>query len=65
MKWDFTYDEEVFDHWGQNIAGIITNGENYLFYHVRPHEDGGKEYCHVYSSIWMMDGSDKYHRNSW
>ena len=58
-KWEFTYDEEVFDHWGQNIAGIITNGENYLFYHVHPHEDGGNEYCHVYNSIWMMDESEE------
>ena len=58
-KWDFAYDEEVFDDWGNNIAGLITNGEDYLFYHVYPHEKGGKEYLHIYNSIWMSDDTEE------
>lgn len=58
-KWDFTYDEEVFDDWGQNIGGLITNGDDYLFYHVYPHKNGGEPYCHIYNSIWMSDDTEE------
>ena len=58
-KWDFVYDEEVFDDWGQNIGGLITNGDDYLFYHVYPHKNGGEPYCHIYNSIWMNDDTEE------
>lgn len=58
-KWDFKYEEEVFDHWGYNCAGVLTNGEDFLFFHIVPDEPDGKLYCHIYNSIWMMDESEE------
>ena len=58
-KWNFKYEEEVFDDWGQNIAGVLTNDEDYLFFHIIPHSDGGKLFCHIYNSIWMMDDTEE------
>ena len=58
-KWDFVYDEEVFDDWGQNIIGLLSNGEDYLFYHVYPHKEGGEAYCHIYNSIIMDDSMEE------
>lgn len=31
-KWDYLYDEEIFDGY-PNFMGIISNGEDILFYH--------------------------------
>lgn len=53
-KWDFTYDEEFPDTAGQNIMGILTDGEHFLFWHAFAHEEGQTEICHIYDSIAMQ-----------
>ena len=51
-KWAFVYEEEHFDAAGRNILGIITNGVNYLFFHVyKVDEDDIVEQCEVFNSI--------------
>lgn len=58
-KWDFKYEEEVFDDWGYNCAGVLTNGKDFLFFHIIPDKPDGKLYCHIYNSIWMMSESEE------
>lgn len=53
-QWEFKYEEEIFDSWGMNLMGVLTNGTDCLFYHVIPERDGGPEYCYIYSSIQCM-----------
>ena len=54
-KWDFVYDEEHFDT-AKNFAGVLSNGRNYLFYHVYSYSGiEGTEYCAIYNSIFMTD----------
>ena len=59
MKWDFRHEEEVYDDWGTNLAGVITNGEDFLFYHFVPKEKDGDIFCHIYNSIWMDDSTEE------
>lgn len=61
LKWKIIYDEEVFDHWGENIAGVIlcNDGGDVLFFHTHPHEENGPLYTHIYNSIWMDDDSEE------
>lgn len=54
-SWDFRYEEEFPDTAGPNMAGVISNGDNYLFYHAYADEDGDPVICHIYSSFNMTE----------
>ena len=49
--WGFQYDEEYPDTAGRNFVGVLTNEENYLFWHAFADNDGQVENCHIYSSL--------------
>ena len=49
--WGFQYDEEYPDTAGRNFAGLLTNDEDYLFWHAFADEDGTVEKCHIFSSL--------------
>lgn len=54
-KWDFFYEEEIFDTNGYNAVGIITdNNGHYLFYHTLT-DDDGDVYCHIYNSMLLTE----------
>ncbi len=55
MKWDFLYDEEIFDD-APNFMGIITNGKDVLFYHSYYPEGthSNTATCEIYSSFTAM-----------
>lgn len=57
--WDFQYDEEFPDGWGANFAGVVTNGERFLFYHAYKDKEDGDVICHIYSSIHMTDDTEE------
>lgn len=59
-KWDFCYDEEVFDTAGANLAGVLTDGEHALYWHAyKDREDDAIEKCHIYNSIWMRESTEE------
>lgn len=58
-KWDFVYEEECPDTAGANVSGIISNGEDFLFFHVFAIEEGEPEICHIYSSLMQMFDGDE------
>lgn len=51
-EWRIVLEEEVPDSWGYNCMGIITNGEDFLFFHILKKEDTDEiETCEVYDSL--------------
>lgn len=58
-KWDFIYDEERYTPDGKLFwAGLLTNGEDYLFWKTDPTENSDDPtLCHIYNSILMTDDS--------
>ena len=50
-KWEFKYDEEIFDTLGSNFVGVITDGDHSLFFHALPEPGLENEICHIFSSI--------------
>lgn len=72
-KWKFIYDEEIYDSWGLNSVGVISNGKSVLFYRTISSSNGGTEICSIYSSMqclisgeeaevsypWTSDNDDK------
>ena len=58
-KWKFIYEEEVYDDWGINYAGILSNGKELIFAHSFPMEKDGPSYMHLYSSIWMEEETEE------
>ena len=59
-EWKPLYEEEVFDNWGNNEAGVLANEDgDVLFYHIFPDGENGPCYVHIYNSIWMMDESEE------
>lgn len=60
-KWEIVHDEEIFDAAGDNFLGVISNGENSLFFHafkVNGEEDR-IETCIVYNSLRGMFENDE------
>lgn len=49
-KWKYVYDEEIWDHDGENFVGIISDGNRFLFYHILP-DSNGQEMMYVFSSL--------------
>lgn len=57
-EWEFCYDEEYPDTAGRNFLGLLSNGENFLFWHAFAHEEGQTETCHIYDSITMRHDNE-------
>lgn len=58
-KWDFVYDEQFEDPWGCNSAGILSDGDRFLFWHAFPvNEIDRVETCRIYDSFWRMYNDD-------
>ena len=54
MKWDFIYDEEIFDE-RTNFIGIISNGKDVLFYHAYTVDvEKDEEVCEIYDSFLAL-----------
>ena len=54
-KWDFMSDENIFDEWGANCIGALSNGEFIMYYHARKiHKDDECETCSIYSSLLAL-----------
>ena len=54
MKWNFIYDEEIFDA-VPNYIGIISNGDKVLFYHGQTTDfENDVEIFNVYESFQDM-----------
>ena len=55
--WQIVYDEEVWDHNGNNFAGIfqdMNSPSHVLFFHAyKDLDDDPIETCYVYTSIFM------------
>ncbi len=60
-KWDFIYDEERYTPDGRLFwAGLLTNGEDYLYWKTDPTEYSDEPTtCHIYNSILMTDDSEE------
>ena len=58
--WRFVYDEEMMDTHGDNIVGIISDGERFLFYLVVAEEEGKLEDCYIYCSLYdLFEGENE------
>ena len=59
--WDFVYDEERFDHAGDNFAGFLQDKNNLshvLFFHAyKVNEEDPIETCFIYTSVFMDNDS--------
>ena len=55
MRWDYVYEEELFDTNGYCSVGIFSNGISYLFFTVSSPTIGEPEECYVYNSISFTD----------
>lgn len=53
-EWEFHYDEEYPDTAGRNFLGLLSNDENFLFWHAFADEEGQTETCHIYDSLAMQ-----------
>ena len=49
--WEFKYDEEILDTLGSNFVGVITDGDDFLFFHILPEPGLENEICHIFSSL--------------
>ena len=49
--WDFIYDEEYPDTAGRDAAGLLSDGEHFLFWHALADDEGKTEQCHIYESL--------------
>lgn len=58
-KWDFKYEQEVWDHAGTNLVGVLTNGEKFLFFHVFRDDEDKPLLCHIYNSILMFPETEE------
>lgn len=58
-KWDFKYEQEVWDHAGTNLVGVLTNGEKFLFFHVFRDDEDKPLLCHIYNSILMSPETEE------
>lgn len=58
-SWDFCYEKDFPDTAGPNMAGIITDGHGWLFYHAYANEENEDVICHIHSSLNMTEDTEE------
>ena len=49
--WHFVKDEQIPDSLGDNYLGILSNGEDFLFYHTYVDEEDNVERLYLFESL--------------